>query len=529
MKQYNILKEISSQAIAGLLCITSVFNSSCTKDFDSINANEQALSNIKSSDLPFLFTRAENMALWGVDYQVAQNLNADQYAQYFACVATYFPSDRYEMRPDWFISAWDKVYSGVVPQLQTIMDNTDGNSPEASLANIMWVYAFHRITDYWGPIPYFNAGKVSNYVDYDSQEAVYLDFFERLNKAITVLKANGGKIAFGSYDIIYGGNLDKWLRFANTLRLRLALRISKVNPDLAKTQAEVAVADGVFKTSPGDDALLIKSLSGSDYNGISFMSDWNEFRMSASMESVLKGYNDPRMGIYFLPSVNSGTYQGIRNGLTSQQLVAAGDRINDNSHVGARWTSTGLGGISSYLETPQNVMSAAEAYFLRAEGKLLGWNMGTETVQQLYENGIKNSMYQWGITNETAIANYINETALPVAPADYLNSPALTDVPVKFGTSSTVQLKQIALQKWLALFPDGCEAWADYRRGHYFNLYPVANSDNADLTNPSTQYIRRLTFLIQESQTNSKGFQKGIELLGTGGDKITTPLWWDKN
>src|SRR5262249_45737307 len=157
-----------------------------------------------------------------------------------------------------------------------------------------------------------------------------------------------------------------------------------------------------------------------------------------------------------------------------------------NSHVGPRWTSPAYGGTSGFLSTPANVICAAEAWFLRAEGALLGWSMGG-TAEELYESGIRNSMLQWGITDNTAIDNYINSVATPIAPADFLNSPAVSDIPVKFSADINEQKEQIATQKWLALFPDAMEAWADYRRGHYNKLYPVANSDNADLTDPSTQ------------------------------------------
>src|SRR6185436_10363462 len=114
---------------------------------------------------------------------------------------------------------------------------------------------------------------------------------------------------------------------------------SKVDPARAKTEGEAAYADGLMTTSPGDDALLQKSLTGSDNNGLSIMSDWNEFRMSATMESVLKGYSDPRMPVYFCPSSKDGTFQGVRNGLTANQLGNAANSADANSHVGPRWAS----------------------------------------------------------------------------------------------------------------------------------------------------------------------------------------------
>ena len=116
---------------------------------------------------------------------------------------------------------------------------------------------------------------------------------------------------FGAKDRIYGGDLSKWLKFCNTLRLRLALRISKVKPDKAKIEAEAAVAGGVLEASDEDAAFKVTS---EQYNPFGVQSGWNEFRMSATMESVLKGYNDPRMSKYFQPA-NEGGYHGVRNGM----------------------------------------------------------------------------------------------------------------------------------------------------------------------------------------------------------------------
>ena len=148
------------------------------------------------------------------------------------------------------------------------------------------------------------------------------------------------------------------------------------------------------------------------------------------MESVLKGYDDPRMPIYFLPAKTTGDYEGLRNGLTSADMAAPLNKADANSHHGDRWNST------AGLETPSNVMATAEADFLKAEGILLGWNMGGGTAKSHYEKGIRNSMLQWGITDDAVITAYINSTSTPVAPGDFLNSPPLTDVPVAFWRSN---------------------------------------------------------------------------------------------
>src|SRR5258706_3496312 len=485
---------------------------SCTKKYSEINTDRNSVATIGAAELPFLFAKGEQASVPSIwTYQVAQNLFADQYAQYFACTATYFPSDRNVIRMDWVGAAFNPIYTSVMPQLQSIFSAADPSSAEYALANVMWVLSFHRVTDYWGPIPYFQAGVPGNSVPYDPQDKIYDDFFKRLGAAVAVLKTKTSEKPFGDFDIVYGGDVNKWIMFANTLRLRLAMRISKVDPTRAKTEAEAAVADGTLTTSPGDDAYVKRSLTGDDNNGLSIMSDWDEFRMSASMESVLKGYADPRMPVYFLPTEKSAAahaadptkplqWDGERNGLTSTQLTQSVNLHDANSHAGPRWASPKYGGNADYLSTPQNVMATAEAYFLRAEGAVLGWNMGG-TAKDLYETGITNSMKQWGITDATIIQNYINGTSTPIAPNDFLNSPPLTDIPVKFdAANTTTQLKQIFLQKWLATFPDGMEAWADYRRSRVLPLYPVANSDNPDITNTTTQWIRRIPFLLSETQ-----------------------------
>jgi hypothetical protein len=528
MKRVKII--LDRYLLAAFIC-GSVLFLSCTKNYTSINTNKNSIATIVPAELPFLFSKAQSVATNNQgNYQIAQNLFADQYAQFFACNATYFPSDRLVIRQDWVGAAFNPMYTDVLPQLQGILANTDSLSAEHALAEVWWVFTFHRVTDYWGPIPYFKAGTNGVSVPYDGQDKIYDDFFKRLDAASAVLQTHTGKSSFGSYDLIYGGDISKWIKFANTLRLRLAIRISAADPARAKTEGEAAIAAGLLATSPADDALVQRSTKGSDGNGLSIMSDWNEFRMSASMASVMNGYHDPRLPAYFLPAVNSGTYQGLRNGLTANQLgQSPANSASANSHVGPRWTSTTFaGGVSTYLSTSQNVMATAESYFLRAEASLLGWNVGGLTTQQLYEGGITASMNQWGITDPTVINNYINSLAIPVAPGDYLNSPPMTNIPVKFSAVLSVQKEQIATQKWLSLFPDGMEAWADFRRSHIVKLYPVANSDNPDITNTTTQWLRRIPFLDSEKQTNGPAVTAAVPLLG-GPDKVTTPLWWDKN
>lgn len=161
---------VRKTVVAAFLSAPLFWATGCTKNFDEINTNQTKITIIGAGEIPYLFSKAQSAAtLPGGNYQVGQNLFSDQYAQYFACVATYFPSDRFVIRMDWLGGPWTSLYTQVVPQLKTIMSSADPNSAEYALASIWWVYSFHRWTDYVGPIPYFKAGEPATSVPYDPQ------------------------------------------------------------------------------------------------------------------------------------------------------------------------------------------------------------------------------------------------------------------------------------------------------------------------------------------------------------------------
>src|SRR5690606_31311672 len=228
--------------------VISIGLSSCTKDFEKINTDPDNLTEVGPRELPFMFAKAQSSAAMNRSfYQTVQNLGADLYAQYFALTTNSFSTDRYLLTPDWQRRFWTVVYVDTAPQLKSIMDNTAADSGEAALANIMWVYAFHRLTDHFGPIPYFGAAEALDVIPYDPMDKIYADFFSRLTAAVDRLKAlPAGTVIFQGYDLMYNGSVENWIRFANSLRLRLALRISKIDPDKAKAEAEAAVASGVM-------------------------------------------------------------------------------------------------------------------------------------------------------------------------------------------------------------------------------------------------------------------------------------------
>jgi len=509
--------------ILGVIVI-SLFCFSCTKDFDQINTDPSSLTEVGPLEFGYMFARAESAACMNQGYyQTVQNLFADIYAQYFALNTTSFQTDRYVMNDGWLGRLGIVTYVFTVPQLKTIMDNTEPSSGEAALANILWVYAFHHLTDYFGPVAYLQAGEPVKTIPYDSEQAIYEDFFKRLDAAVASLKPLSGQNIFGASDIIFAGDVDKWISFANTLRLRLALRIVNVLPDEAKKQAEAAVAAGVM-TDVGASAWILKTLDGSDGNGLSRIASFNEFSMSATMASYLKGYNDPRLSVYFQPALTGGTFRGIRNGNTAVDQNKPQNTADQNSNIGSHWVTRSGGAWVPDLTAAQPVMYAAEAYFLRAEGALNGWDMGG-TAEALYKKGIETSLKEWGITDAATVEGYLNGNGKPVAPDDLAGSPAVSDIPVKWSTNTETQRAQIGTQKWLATYPDGMEGWASYRRSGYPVMYPVVHSDNSDL--PHGKFIQRLPYASSEYTTNKEEVEKGVQLLG-GPDKVSTPLWWAK-
>ncbi|CAL1520121.1 SusD/RagB family nutrient-binding outer membrane lipoprotein [Chitinophaga sp. MM2321] len=498
---------------------------SCTKNFDELNTDPASLTEAGKREMPFMFSRAQSAAAINQSYyQTVQNLYADLYAQYFALSTTSFQTDRYVINDGWLPRPGIIAYVQVVPQLRSIFENTDSTSGEYALAEIMWVYAFHHLTDYFGPVAYFDAGKAQDAIAYDPQDKIYDDFFKRLDHAVKNLKQGPATNIFGTYDLIYKGDVQQWIRFANTLRLRLALRVSKVDPARAKQEAEAAVTGGVM-TEISHSARMEKSLEGGDGNGLARVASYNEFSMSSTMASYLKGYNDPRMEIFFQPAVASGAFRGVRNGSSPAAINKPLNQPAETSNAGEYWAIWNSDGKSwlPQLEAPKHVMLAAEAWFLRAEGAMNGWNMGG-TAQSLYEKGIETSMLDWGIKDQAIINAYTQSTAVPVAPDDVENSPAVANIPVKFGTAAAIQRQQIGTQKWLAIYPDGMEGWAEYRRSGYPVMYPVAQSNNSDL--PAGTFIKRLPYPTAEATTNAVELKKGIALLG-GPDNAATRLWWD--
>lgn len=522
----------------GSFIIGMTFNS-CTENFEELNTQPNVLiaSNMDAGLLGQAFANAQGRAMYGAPggstagFQTAQSLFADLYAQYFATTATNFDSDRHTQVGNWSNGAWTYFYQQAAPAIKLVEDFTEENNLaiENAMIKIWKVQAYHRITDYWGPIIYSQFGNGLENVPYDTQESVYRDFFVKLDEAVAVLKANPGASAFVGHDQLFGGSADKWLVYANTLRLRLALRVKYVDSGLAKAQAEKAIVDGVMQDNEDGALLLTTTQSRNPYW---IITDWGEFRMSALMESVLVGFEDPRLDDYFSPTVDyvedgdGEPYEGLRNGIPKVDLDQ-GALNSAHSDMGPMFLNQGRGG--SAAGPPLRVLCTAEAYFLRAEGALENWAMGG-TAEELYEKGIEMSLKEARIgATDAEVADYISSTNTPVAINDVYNTPASSDIPVQFlaAGSKEKQLEQIITQKWIALYPDGWEAWAELRRTKYPTPFARIASDNDDV--PADQTMSRLIFASGEYTANGEAVLAAEQLPElVGGNKNSTKLWWDK-
>jgi hypothetical protein len=535
------------------LALTTVLISSCTKEFDKINTNPKALTldNLNQASYGFVVKKAitgvSYLEPYGGTMQILHSLFFDTYANYFATTAPNFLSDRYMMVGSWLAGDFDGFYGSECPQIKYAEDfaRTNKLDPEFAMMKIWKVWSYDRYTDALGPIVYSQYGNMKKEVPYDAQSAIYADFFVQLDSAITILKAHAGgtSATLANYDDIYAGDLDKWQKFGSSLRLRLALRVKYVLPDVAKTQAEKAVAEGVI-TDNADNGWV--TTTPDFQNPYDIISDWGEYRMSADMESILKGYLDPRVASYFAPAKEPDAsddpagidfpYEGMRNGQTKNDRSAV-DFNSKMSDMSDPYTVVGGAGPKWFI------MRAFETYFLRAEGALEGWNMGGNAAD-LYKTGIETSLEENGLTDANLAGDpYTTSTLVPASPGIDpntlpANTPAVVQdpvctVPIAYLTGGTKeqQLEQIITQKWIGLYPDSQEAYAERRRTHYPVLYNRLESENLDV--PATSLPVRLVYWSSEYTNNVAELTKGIEKLNAesttpNGDKASTKLWWDK-
>lgn len=529
--------------------VVALMGTGCTKDFQDTNTNPAGvkpdvfLADFQAVILPLQNAQRNLVNYINWQYQLQQNLNADIYSGYMMSPTPFNGGNNngnYFMMDGWNEWILNIAYDGVMQanadfekyKAQYNSDLTDATA----MSKILNVLEMHKAADIFGPVIYTKFGKPNPdlSVDYDSQQDAYKAFFADLDIAVDNLKpfvAGTKKVgtAFKKADMIYGGDPAKWLRLANTLRLRLALRIFYADGGTAKTQGEKALdpANGGLLETVADNALV--SYGTESPVGV-IINDWDDIRAGAPLGSFLNGYNDPRLTHLMGPAsdgIVSGQYIGIRNGVA----IDAKARYAGYSKPLAKAAS------SDYFDKGSGkakISSSAEAWFLKAEAALRGWaNAGDMQVN--YETGIDRSFEEWGAGSATAYkadatskpAPYIDPKS-QVANANNVpaGDPHLSTITIKWNAAAGTEekLERIITQKWLAIYPDGQEAWSEFRRTGYPKLFPVVvNNSNGQVTG----FIKRLPIPSKFKNSNKTGYDKAIATLN-GPDNPGTKVWWDK-
>ena len=318
---------------------------------------------------------------------------------------------------------------------------------------------------------------------------------------------------FARFDILLDGKYPSWVKFANSLRLRLAMRIASVAPDKARAEIQKIKENdyGFFEAETGGAVVSTKSGYTNPLGELNRV--WNETYMSANMESILVGYNDPRLGIYFelcTDETLKGQYRGIRQGTCFA-----------HSHY------SGLSKLFVKQSTDAPLMTASEVWFLRAEAALRGWT--DEDEETCYQNGVTTSFHQWGIYG---VEDYLQSERKA---SDFIdtydeenNIEARCKVSPKWNPldDKETKLEKIITQKWIAMFPEGCEAWAEQRRTGYPRLFPVRFNHSRNGCIDTEIMVRRLNFPGTLQTEDPEQYSALVEALG-GNDHGGTRLWWD--
>lgn len=533
------MKNIITKITVGLFSIVQV---SCTANYEFINTNPYEVSNL-SPDGYALGSAMNNLAgcVISPDVNTAQFTDcllggplggyfADSNAGFIASFSTFNPKD------DWsrvFLKS-DKIiptlYSNLV-QVKQVSQNTEDPVPFA-IAQVIKVAAMHRVCDTFGPIPYSQIGTNGDITTpYDSQEVAYNTFFEELNAAITTLNEHINEQLMPTADYVYKGNVKKWVKFANSLKLRLAIRIAYANKDKAQQMAEEAVDPengGViennddnaswnyFETSqnPIYVATRYNQVQTSDHNGIACLTG-GDTHAAADIICYMNGYQDNRREKYFTKSEWTGEdYVGLRRGIVIPALKTIGHKYS---------------GVNIEPTAPLYWMNAAEVAFLRAEGQaIFNFNM-RGTAKSFYNQGIRLSFEQW---EASGVDKYLEDaTSTPTAYIDpagansYLN--VLSTISIKWDDAADKEEKQerIITQKWIANWMLGNEAWADYRRTGYPKLMPANKNESGGVVD-SEKGARRMPYPLDEYVSNKANVEHAVSNYLQGADNMATDVWW---
>lgn len=501
----------------------------CTGEFKDANTNPYEISS-KSLEQDYNNIGAYYPTLLGniFGHQIEENLVAESFCDYMATPTPFtsgINNTTYYIR---WNAYWNRIYGMLMaPSSQVIkIADAGGYTVFSAWAKLIQIMGMSRLTTYYGPVIYSNYGSLESTIKYDSEPELYNKFFSQLDLIQSVFSVNKAYSGIKRFDASYSGDITQWMKFVNSLRLRLAIRISNVAPDLARFQGEKAINDPAGLILTNADNMTISLYGGRLYLSI-ICFEWDDTRMSAGMESFLVGLKDPRIGKFFQPATDNTIYsdhptypyKGIRNGA---KLVAKDDH-----------TSFSKINESFKTITKRNYLAASEVYFDLAEAALRGW-AGAGNAKTSYENGIRASFEDWGAGGVDAyMADDSNK------PIDYIDPKydgkincftSRSTVTVKWNDADPNELKleKIITQKWIAGFFNPNEPWADFRRTGYPKLPTVYKNDsNADWgVIPQGEWIKRMPFVNAERTGNPLGIADAVTKLG-GPDNIATRLWWD--
>ena len=501
----------------------AAFLSSCTERFEILNTNpNQVTADQMEANNYRVGTKIVSMQSLVIPvqehmYQFNESLTGGPFAGYIgSTVDTWLTRfETFNPSADWRKWPFANVITEFYTPYRGIVDGTDDEVANA-FANLFRVAVLNRVTDSYGPIPYSDAlANESITVKYDSQKDVYSQMFMELDAAIEAFQNNASldASAWSTYDRVYYGNISKWIKYANSLKLRLAMRISYIDPATAKTKADEAIAGGLILTNE-DNAYMhpVENRMTLIYN------DWQDHRVGADILAYMTGYEDPRLEAMFLPN-KAGNFVGVRIGSTVNKKT---DFVDNYSNLIVE------------SDTPILWLNAAEVYFLLAE-YCLRLAKSTEQAKKYYEDGIRLSFEEHGVTG--ADAYIADNEKIPDIYVDPLGTYSMTrrmsECKIAWDASGNEEtnLEQIITQKWIAIFPLGTEAWSEYRRTGYPKLMPAVQnlgSDNVDLNH----HARRLPYPIEEYQSNGANLNEAIGILNSesvsgNGDTMASRVWWD--
>lgn len=473
------MKKISILFIA-LIALT---NASCDKDFEKVNTDPNNAVAVPAHLLLGNIVRINQNTIYGMQQGGDMGMCWSQQVS----KVQYNNEERYTPRRGSIDVIWDNLYASVISDAQSMyaLAETEGNTNLKGISLVLQANAFQILTDLYGPIPFTEFNKAGNLKPvYDSQELVYTGIIDMLTRADVLLASGKGNVPASS-DIVYGGNTAKWRKLANSLKLKVLMRISKAKNVSAQIQALVTA--GQLMSSTDDSAQLQYLAAQPDANPIYetvIFGTRSEYKVSSVLVKKLQALGDPRLAV-FAQKNNAGAYVGNVPGEENPS------NYNGFSALGSLYLNATLPGV---------ILSYSQSEFLVAEAINEGYvTGGTTAALARYKNAITANFKFNGI--ESSAAAYV---ALPN---------------IEFTNQASGRI-QIGEQSWISLFGQGFEAWTEWRRTGYPALSIVVNATETAI--PS-----RLYYNSQEISLNKMNYDAAAATI-TGGDKLTSRLWWMK-